>query len=132
MHDPLDDPVLGRVTWNDQRKYWDFDAGPVAGRPIPASYDPADLRLEVVDAEGKGIAVAVPAYDIERVMAIVDAVDLLLLFCMNQKIAFLVDGLEALRGADVAFAIRRVLEQLAIFAEVFFGETDRTERFYDE
>jgi hypothetical protein len=45
MHDPFDDPVLGRVEWNAERRCWHFDAGPVDGRPIPATYDPADDRL---------------------------------------------------------------------------------------
>jgi hypothetical protein len=61
--------------------------------------------FEIVDAEGKGITVAIPANDIEGMMAIVDAIDALLLFCFDEEVAFFVDGYEVLRCADVSLAI---------------------------
>jgi hypothetical protein len=59
MHEPFDDPVLGRVEWNAKRKGWDFNAGPVAGRPIPASYDPADYRLPPTEHGWDGVRACV-------------------------------------------------------------------------
>lgn len=59
MYEPFEDPVLGRVTWNTERKCWDFDAGPVAGRPIPASYDPADIRLPPAEQGWDGVRACV-------------------------------------------------------------------------
>jgi hypothetical protein len=55
MHEPFDDPVLGRVTWNAERKCWNFDAGPVNGRSIPAGYDPADYHLPPAEHGWDGV-----------------------------------------------------------------------------
>ena len=79
--------------------------------------------FEVVDAEGEGITIAIPANDVEGMMAVVDAVDALFLFGFDEEVAFFVDGFEILGRTYVALAIRRMFEQLAIFAEIFFGET---------
>jgi len=59
MHDPFDDPVLGRVIWNAERNCWVFDAGPVTGRPIPASYDPADNHLPPSEQGWDGVRTCV-------------------------------------------------------------------------
>ena len=59
MHEPFDDPVLARVTWNAEQKSWDFDAGPVAGRTIPAKYDPADYRLPAAEQGWDGVRACV-------------------------------------------------------------------------
>lgn len=59
MHQAFDDPVLGRVAWNAERTCWDFNAGPVAGRAIPASYDPADSRLSPPEQGWDGVRACV-------------------------------------------------------------------------
>jgi hypothetical protein len=40
MREPIQDPILGVLTWDDKDRWWRFDAGPVAGRSIGAIAGP--------------------------------------------------------------------------------------------
>ena len=40
------DRVLGRVTWQAEGKCWEFDAGPINGKSVPACYIPEDTLAE--------------------------------------------------------------------------------------
>jgi hypothetical protein len=44
VHDPFDDLVLGRVTFDETHKEWKVTAS-VAGREVPGSITPEDSRL---------------------------------------------------------------------------------------
>ncbi len=53
VHPPLDDPDLGRVNWNDECGYWQFDAGPLIGRreSVFACYVPLDKHSPPTEQE---------------------------------------------------------------------------------
>ena len=66
----------------------------------------SDDRLEVVDVEGPGIEVAVPADHIERMMVEHDLVDSVILLHQDREIPRLVVRAQRGRAADVALAVR--------------------------
>ncbi len=43
-HLTIYDRVLGRVNWKAEGNCWEFDAGPINGESVPASYIPEDGR----------------------------------------------------------------------------------------
>ena len=59
MHESFDDPVLGRVFWDQQGDCWSFDAGPINGRSIRATYGPADSRLPPQQQGWEGVRACV-------------------------------------------------------------------------
>lgn len=89
-------------------------------------------RLELMDGEGVGIDVAVPADDIERVVEVVIGIDDVLFFDVKQELALLVVRGEVLGLANVALAEWRVLLELPDGVAVAFGRYDGAERFDDE
>ena len=72
----------------------------------------ADDRAEVVDVEAVRVVAAVPADDIERVVAVAVRVHLVAALDANLELALLVEGHRHLRQAQVALAVGRVLEEL--------------------
>src|ERR1700722_10320682 len=84
--------------------------------------------LEVMNAKGKGITAAIPADHIEWMMRIMNRVDPTLLFHPDKEIVFLVMRGQRPRPTNIPLAKRRVLQQLAVPAEVFFREPNGAAR----
>lgn len=59
MHEPFDDAILGRVAWNTANDCWDFEAGPVEARAVPADYYPADISLSPAEHGWDGVRACV-------------------------------------------------------------------------
>src|SRR6185503_6339752 len=76
--------------------------------------DPPGDRLEVADVEPERPEIAVPADDVERVVAIVVGRDPIRRADVDDEIAVLRDRRGELRRMEVALAVRRVLEELAV------------------
>src|SRR5215469_878701 len=88
---------------------------------------PSCYRLEIMYAESKWIATPIPSHHIERMMPVMNAIDSPLLLRLDQKIALYILRVHLLRPADIPFAIGRMLQQLAIGAQVLAGITDGAE-----
>ena len=65
-------------------------------------------------------------------MPVPDGVEKAFLFYLYQELTFLVYCLQVLRLAYITLAIRCVLQELAILAEVALRERNRAERLYDQ
>lgn len=55
VHPPFDDEVLGRVIWNAEDSCWNFDAGPVNSRSVPACYIPEDSQRPAAEHGWDGV-----------------------------------------------------------------------------
>jgi hypothetical protein len=44
-HEPFDDPILGRVTWNPERESWEFGVAMPSGKTVSGIIDPEDDAL---------------------------------------------------------------------------------------
>src|SRR5688500_16834626 len=77
-------------------------------RLVHSSHD----GLEVVDVEGPGIEVPVPAYNVERMMVQDDLVEPIVLLDQNPEVPPFVVGPKLGGAADVALAVGRPLDQL--------------------
>src|SRR5688572_30557711 len=73
---------------------------------------PADYRLEVTNVERPRIEVAVPAYDVERMVVEHELVDAVVLFYIQREIAHLIARLEQNRPSNVALGVGRALDEL--------------------
>ena len=93
---------------------------------------PAGDRFKIVDAEGEGITASVPSHDIKGMMGVMQSIAHPFLFCMNEEIASRIDGGQSMWWTDIPLAVRRMFQQLAVFAVVSFRISDRTEGFDDE
>jgi hypothetical protein len=49
VHEPIDDEILGRLTWDADMGTWQFEVGPIAGRSIPGTIRPDDDRQPLND-----------------------------------------------------------------------------------
>src|SRR3954454_22731581 len=74
-------------------------------------------RFKIVDAKCKWIATAIPAYHIKRVMRIVQAIEYPFFLRLNSKITLFIYCLQVLRFAYITLAVRRMLQQLPVFAQ---------------
>ena len=89
--------------------------GEVDGRRL---VDAAGDRLEVVDVEGEWPQVAVPPDQVERVVGVVIGSHPPASLDLDHEISGLEVGRHLLGRADVALAVRGVLEQLAVLVAV--------------
>ena len=80
--------------------------------------DPAGDRLEVLDVEGKGPQVAVPADQVERVVGVVVGGDAAAGLHLHHEVARLEVGCHLVGWPDVPLAVGRVLEQLAVLIAI--------------
>ena len=97
--------------------------GLVNGRRL---MDTACYRLEVVYAECVWIIAAVPSHNIERMIGVPEVVQQSFFLYLYQEFPGFIDGDQVLWLAYVAFAKRRMLQQLAIPALVPLWEGYRT------
>ena len=79
---------------------------------------PSDAGLEVVDAEGPGVVVAVPAHHVEGVVRHDHLHEPVAALHHDRELAGLVVGREALRAPDVALREGRHLGELAVLVAV--------------
>ena len=94
--------------------------------------DPPGDGFKIVNGKCEGIAITIPADDVEWMMSVMDAIHARFLFCLDQEITALIDGEQFFRSSDIPLTIGRMLEQLAIRAEIAFRKSDRAKRLNDE
>ena len=85
---------------------------------------PAGDRLEVADVEPERPEVAIPADDVERVMAVVVGGDPVGRADMDDEIAFVGPRRDVLGIVQVALRVRGVFEQLAVVVAVALRRLD--------
>ena len=94
--------------------------------------DAAGDRLKVPRVERVGVVVAVPAHHVKRVRGVDHVVNESLFFDFDGELAQGVGGRQVGRAAQVAFAERRVLKELAKLVAVALGRQNRRPRLGDE
>ena len=94
-------------------------------------YAPGD-GFEIVDRKREWITISIPAYDVKRMVTIVNAIHPGFFLGADQEIAFLVNRHQFFRTTNVALTVGRMFQQLSLRAQVFFWKTDGTNRLHDE
>src|SRR5687767_2372306 len=92
----------------------------------------ADDGLEVVDVERPWIEVSIPSHDIDRMVVERDLVQAVVLLHDERVVAFLVDGLDVRRTANVALGVRRAFLELPELVAIALGPADVSATLEDE
>ncbi len=87
---------------------------------------------KIVDVENPGIEITVPSNNVEGMEIVYVAVKVIQFLNLNFMLAFLVYRNELARKAEIAFAIRRMLEELTVFIPVTFWSFDVSHGFNNE
>src|SRR5688500_7644889 len=87
---------------------------------------PAGYRFKIMNGKSKRIATSIPAHYVKRMRSIMETIQYSFLFCFDQEISLFIKRRKIQWRTNISFAIRRMLQQLAIFTYIFFGIPDRT------
>src|SRR5690606_3518891 len=89
-------------------------------------------RLEIMYADSIRIFATIPTYYIKWVISVPNRIHHTSYFGIDDEFTFFVYWCYILRLADIALTEWRMLQQLAVAAQITFRESNRTERIYNE